>query len=169
MNIIILIIKITWFSLFLPMDKIESSYDHNKNIISMDDFYIIDHAILDSVDYSEHYRTVNGFIKFYKLSLTENIYMANVMQKVGTQSYGQITDLTKDKIDINKESIDIIKFNWHNKNTYDEDTGVARVIFYTSIKESVHKFVCMMILEDDAFSIYSGTVTELDNEKEVKP
>ncbi|MBK8623061.1 MAG: hypothetical protein IPN79_15225 [Saprospiraceae bacterium] len=169
MNLILLIINVTWLFLSLPIDKQNIPDIEKHKPFSLEHFYIINHAILDSVDYSEHYQNVNGYIKFYQPSPTEKFYMANVMPKEDTQSFGEITDLETQKEFIDGELVEIANFKWHFKNSYDDISGEADVIFYTTMKDSVHQFVCLMNLENGEFSIFSGPVLDFEKHKEVKP
>ena len=111
MNIILLLIKISWLSLSLPIEKAEVPSNHAHTPFSLDYIYLIQQVILDSVDYSEHYREVNAFLKFYRPESTDTIYMANVMEKEDTQSFGKITDLKINKEFIDGELVDVANFN----------------------------------------------------------
>ncbi|MBK8622855.1 MAG: hypothetical protein IPN79_14155 [Saprospiraceae bacterium] len=162
MNTILLIIKVTWLFLSLPIDKLNIPDIQNHTPFSLEHFYIINHAILDSVDYSEHYQNVNGYIKFYQPLSNGKYYMANVMLNEDTQSFGEISDLVIQKDFVDGELVELANFNWHFKNTYDDITGVADVIFYTTMKDSIHQFVCLMNLENGEFSIFSGPVLDIN-------
>ncbi len=87
----------------------------------------IEKAVIDGVDCSDYYKSVNGFLSFYH-SNKGPFCMANVMPAKESQSFGEITDREKKsfKDALNGKEVYILDFLWYYNNDYDDNYGVAK-------------------------------------------
>jgi len=150
------LLKILSLSFFDPFPP--SSYETTPPVFSFDDLYVIYTAILNEEDYSEWYQDRNSYIKFYTFPDDDNIYMANVVSKSDSQSFGPISNLRYKKEIIDGDLIDIAEFDWHYENTYNDRTGIADVVFFKYPSEDLMIFVCMFTTENEenGLTVFSG-------------
>jgi hypothetical protein len=158
------LLKILWSLMACyPTSEINSSIP-DEYIFSLKNYYVIESAILDGEDFSSLYQENQSFIKFYQIPQDTNIYMANIMEKAQTLSYGMITDFNKTSYQTSNKSVNAIKFKWHFANTYDEVIGIAQVIYYEAIVDGRYVFYTIILPNEYQSIILSGPVFEVDNE-----
>lgn len=119
--------------------------------------FIISDASLNGYDTTETYLEAGGYLVFYTLS-DGNLYMANVMSKKGTQSFGRLYDAEHNKIKETEENYeaDIFYYKWRYINSYDSKKGTATVELVKIYKPQGVTFTIKIIPENLDVLIYKG-------------
>lgn len=119
--------------------------------------FIITDASVNKSDVTETYLDAGGYIVFYTNS-EGNLYMANVMSKRDTQSFGRLysSEHSKLKETYEKYEADIFYFNWRYINDYDSKKGTAKVRLIKIYKPQGITFSCTIIPEDLEVLEYKG-------------
>lgn len=124
-------------------------------------WFPIEKASINSVDCSEHYKRVRGFISFYQ-SKIGNFCMANVMPAKDTQSYGEISERSKKSIQdvLTGSTIYILDFIWNYENNYDDRSGVAKCHLNFSPSKIGYDYSLEMIVDNGSILHYSGSTND---------
>ena len=119
--------------------------------------FIITDASLNKNDVTETYLDAGGYIVFYTND-EGNLYMANVMSKRDTQSFGRLysSEHSELKETYDKYEADIFYFNWSYKNDYDSKRGTAKVKLVKIYKPQGIIFSCIIIPENLDILEYKG-------------
>jgi len=119
--------------------------------------FVIQDARNNGVDVTPVYLDVGGYIVFYENKFSQ-LYMANVMSKRNTQSYGRLYSVKHEKIpetDTEYEA-DIFDFRWSYINDYDRKKGTAQVRLVKIFKPAGVAFQCTIIPENLDVIEYKG-------------
>lgn len=119
--------------------------------------FIISDASSNGYDTTETYLEAGGYLVLYTLS-DGNLYMANVMSKKGTQSFGRLYAAEHNKIKETEENYeaDIFYYKWRYINSYDSKKGTATVELIKIYKPQGVTFTIKIIPENLDVLIYKG-------------
>jgi hypothetical protein len=119
--------------------------------------FIITDASLNDQDATESYFSSGGYIVFYTTD-DGNLYMANVMSKLNTQSYGRLysSDYKKLKETYETYRADVFYFRWRYINSYDSKKGTATIKLVKIYKPQGVAFSCTIIPENLDVLTYNG-------------
>lgn len=119
--------------------------------------FIISDASLNGYDTTETYLKAGGYLVLYTLS-DGNLYMANVMSKKETQSFGRLYSLEHEKIKETEENYeaDVFNYKWRYINSYDTNKGTASVQLIKIYKPQGVTFKIKIIPENLNVLIYKG-------------
>ena len=112
--------------------------------------FIIQDARLNKVDVTTRFVEANAYVVVYKTK-EGNTYMAVVMDKDDTQSFGRIFNMeeVQKTPETDKEyQSEVYNFRWSYKNTYDNKKGTARVRLTKIYKPLGIMFITVVIPED---------------------
>jgi len=110
----------------------------------------ITNAEINSKDYTDYYVANKGYLSFYELDGSEDLYFVSFSLLRKTQSFGKIYDVEAEtEVETEKSFKTVLyKFKWSYTNDYDDKTGVAQVSFYEVSKALKTEFICIMTLEN---------------------
>lgn len=119
--------------------------------------FIITDATDNKTDVTKVYLDAGGYIVFYT-NHEGNLYMANIMSKRDTQSFGRLYSSEHSKLQetYDKYEADIFYFNWSYINDYDSKRGTAKVKLIKIYKPQGIIFSCIIIPENLDFLEYKG-------------
>ena len=119
--------------------------------------FIITDASHNNIDVTETYLDVGGYIVFYTND-DDELFMANVMSKRDTQSFGRLysSEHSSLKETYEKYEADVFYFKWRYVNDYDSKKGTATVKFVKIYKPQGITFICTIIPEDLEVLVYKG-------------
>ena len=119
--------------------------------------FVINDASFNSRDVTETYLDAGGYIVFYTND-DGQLFMANVMSKRDTQSFGRLysSEHNSLKETYDKYEADVFYFKWRYVNDYDSKKGTATVKFVKIYKPQGITFTCTIIPEDLEVLVYKG-------------
>lgn len=120
--------------------------------------FIIQDARLNKVDVTARFVETNAYVVVYKTK-EGNTYMAVVMDKDDTQSFGRIFNMeeVQKTPETDKEyQSEVYNFMWSYKNSYDNKKGTARVRLTKIYKPLGIMFTTVIIPEDLEIMAYKG-------------
>lgn len=123
------------------------SYGQEQEIFAK---FIITDAKLNNADVTEIYLQNKTYLVFYRLKGDSDVYLANVMSKANTQSFGRIFEFVgkqEDETD-NQYRYERYSFRWSYKNDYDDKKGTAKVVIEKVYKPAGVAFSCRIVPED---------------------
>lgn len=150
-KIIITILFFIPFTIIAQIDK--------QKILSK---FIISDATENGRDITEYILDQQAYLVFYTREDTdnENLYMANVWIKNGTNSFGRIFDKKyhKSSETSNEFETHFMTFKWSYKNSYDDKRGTANVELVMVYKPIGKAFILTIIPENLDVLQYKGFV-----------
>lgn len=119
--------------------------------------FIISDASKNGYDTTETYLKGGGYIVLYTQS-DGNLYMANVMSIIDSQSFGRLYSVEHNKIKETYENYeaDIFYYKWRYINNYDTKKGTATVELIKIYKPQGVTFTIKIIPENLDVLIYKG-------------
>ena len=119
---------------------------------------IITDANIDGFDATPEIQANDTYTIFYTIENDDLLYMANVMSKKNSQSYGHVYNWREK---YNAETIDqyksnIFTFNWRYTNTYDGKSGTCRGELVIIHKPQGVVTSLTLITEDLRVIVYKG-------------
>lgn len=136
----------------LPFSSI-SQTDSQETIAK----FIIADAKKNGLDRTPWYLENDAYTVFYT-SGEDGLYMANVMPKSNTQSYGPLYGVQSEMIEETYDNYeaDFYYFNWSYSNSYNEKTGTAKVILIKIYKPQGVAFTIKIITESLDVIVFKG-------------
>lgn len=122
--------------------------------------FYIQEAIQNNIDVTDVYIKEKAFITLFEQD--NKLFLSNVMQVDGTQSYGITEPISKTKLVETTTSYkaDIYNFNWKYRNTYNNKVGIANVQFAKVYQEDSFLYILEVHCENGDNLIYKGTSNE---------
>lgn len=120
--------------------------------------FIIQDARINKIDISERVIKAGAYVVIYETKTGET-YMATVMDKDDTQTFGEIFDVgdIEKKSETEKEyASETYSFRWSYKNSQDEKRGTARVSLSKIFKPTGTMFSARILLENLDLYEYKG-------------
>lgn len=122
-----------------------------------DDFVLsIAQAEIDGEDYTDVYLKNNALLTFYERN--DTLYFANVWQKAGSQSYGEITVLASKEYSNRKYPTETVSFLWEYANTYNDKVGIAIVILRITHRPVSSDYELSILTESTKLLSFKGYV-----------
>lgn len=120
--------------------------------------YIITEGTKNNQDISNTLTKEGAYTIFYTLGDDKTLYLANIWPNSKSQSYGPLSNITSEKIEESDEyyETDIFYFDWQYSNTYDDESGNAKVEAATIHKPEGLFFEIEIITENLDKTIYKG-------------
>lgn len=116
--------------------------------------YVIVRATEDCEDISDILIEERAYIAFYAVDSEKNLFMGNHWSKAKSESYGPIEITRIDNLhnESKSDTIQVVFFDWHYKNSYDDQQGTAKakIVLYDEI------FSLRIITEDLKVLVYDG-------------
>ncbi|MRX62590.1 hypothetical protein [Maribacter luteus] len=129
----------------------------------------ITRAITGNKDSSKELVRAGAYTAFYTKKNNDTLYMANVFSKRSSESYGPIDNIKIIRKSNGKEfkyEGVVFSFEWHYKNSYDDEQGVARVnVILVKDKPKGSAFAMKLLTEDNQFLEYEGEVEGVVNDR----
>lgn len=128
--------------------------------------YIITHATKNDVDITENLLKEKSYLVLYKNNNPESnpdieeMFFANVWDVSDSQSFGRIYNLKSTGTGETEESYktSTLDFNWSYQNSYNNDSGTAKVKILTVFKPAGITFSITILAEDLEIFNYKGYV-----------
>lgn len=119
--------------------------------------YIITEGEENNKDITSILTKAGAYTVFYTLE-DESLHLANVWPNSNTQSYGPISNISSEKIEESDEyyETDIFYFDWQYTNTYDDESGNAKVKAATIHKPEGIFFAIEIFTDNLDKFIYKG-------------
>jgi hypothetical protein len=119
--------------------------------------YIITEGEINNKDITSILTKAGAYTVFYTLA-DESLHLANVWSNSNTQSYGPMSNISSEKIEETDEyyETDIFYFDWHYTNTYDDESGNAKVEASTIQKPEGIFFIIEIFTDNLDKFIYKG-------------
>jgi len=119
--------------------------------------YIITEGVINNKDITSILTEAGAYTVFYTLG-DKTLHLANVWPNSNTQSYGPISNITSEKIEESDEyyQTDIFYFDWQYTNTYDDESGNAKVEALTIHKPEGIFFAIEIFTDNLDKTIYKG-------------
>jgi hypothetical protein len=135
-----------------PQSNYPSTENSKEEILSL---FLIEHAVTNNQDVTQSYTGANAQIAIY--SKFGKVNMTIFFVKSNSQSYGEITDLQSNPVEATSTTYRSVvsTFNWHFKNTYNDDTGTAAVSITQVDKPDGIYYVCE-VKSTYLTSVYQG-------------
>lgn len=120
----------------------------------------INAGYVNGVDITPRLIEEKAFIAFYQIGETDQLYMANYHDTSNTQSFGTLYAVEKENIEESEESYKALIFNfqWTYVNSYDEDSGNAKVELIKVYKPQGVYFKITIVPENLDILVYKGYV-----------
>ncbi|MBQ4915289.1 hypothetical protein J8L85_12625 [Maribacter sp. MMG018] len=122
--------------------------------------YVITKAINNKKDCTEEVVKSGGYTAFYVEKNNDAIYMENVFANDNTKSYGPIDNIKIiRRSDLSQYKYDgiVFSFDWHYKDSYEDDQGVAKVnAILVKDKPKGNCFIMKILSDDSGLIEYSG-------------
>lgn len=156
--------KLSYFFLLFVfgINSIFSQEETSKTITK----YIITHASHNDVDVTEDLLKEKSYLVLYKNTKPElepdndELFFANVWDVSDSQSYGRIYNMDLSQTPETEESYrtSTLNFNWSYQNSYNDESGTAKVKVFNMFKPAGITFTVTIVTEDLDFSTYKGYV-----------
>jgi hypothetical protein len=117
--------------------------------------YFVTEAIINNQDYSECYIEDGQFLSFYK-NEDGDLGFLNSTLNGDEFSFGSISRLKSEKIEVGDTNGELITFCWHYHNSYDMNSGNAYVSIKRVFRENGMEFIIKIITKKLDVLIFSG-------------
>lgn len=147
--------------LFFSIYSAQCQEEEKSKVITK---YIITHASKNDIDITENLLKERAYLVLYKNNNsepdTENLSLANVWDVSDSQSFGRIYNLKSTGTPENEESYktSTLDFNWSYQNSYDDESGTAKVKIFNVYKPAGITFTITIFAEDLDILEYKGFV-----------
>lgn len=137
--------KIAQTILFLTLVSAGTYGQEQKTVAK----FIVNDARFNKVDRTDYYLNEGAYLVFY-LDKDSIPCMANVLPKLGSQSFGQLISHNNKHVEEseNKYPADYFYYKWSYLNSYDNKKGTADVILVKIYKPVGVAFECKIIPEN---------------------
>jgi hypothetical protein len=155
-------LNILFFLLLFTFNLMQSQEESSKVITK----YIITHASHNDIDVTEDLLKEKSYLVLYKNiepeleADSEEMFFANVWDVSDSQSYGRIFNMDSSQTPETEESYrtSILNFNWSYQNSYNDESGTAKVKVFNIFKPAGITFTITIVTEDLDFFTYKGYV-----------
>lgn len=119
--------------------------------------YIITEGKKNNMDITSILTIAGAYTVFYTFG-DKSLHLANVWPNSNSQSYGPMSNISSDKIEESDEyyQTDIFYFDWQYTNTYDDESGTAKVEASTIHKPEGTYFILEILTDNLDKFIYKG-------------
>ena len=121
--------------------------------------YLITEARINSEDYSQHYYEGGQFLSFYENENNEPCFL-NSMANKEEYSFGRVYGLKSEKLEIENCQAENISFRWYYHNSYDNDSGYAKVQLKRIYRENGVEFSIKILSKKLDIIEFSGFTIE---------
>src|SRR5688572_19394824 len=113
-----------FFTTLLLLFIITAAHSQQKTLAK----FIVTDASFNNQDVTESYLNEGSYVVFYTTG-DGNLYMANVVSKLNSQSYGRLYSSEHKQLSETYESYkaDVFYFRWRYLNSYDTKKGTATI------------------------------------------
>ena len=124
------------------------------------DKFIVPDSTESGVDVTPHLLENEAYLSFYELAGEDAVYFANVWPVAGSISHGAVYSAKLEEYQETEETYarDEITFYWKYKNTYDNNSGTAKVKIQKIYKPQGIYFEAYIVPEDMNLLLLKGYV-----------
>lgn len=120
--------------------------------------YLITEGEKNNKDITSILTKAGAYTVFYTVGDDKSLHLANIWLNSKTQSYGLMSNIRSEKIEESDEyyQTDIFYFDWQYTNTYDDESGNAKVEAFTIHKPEGTFFIIEILTDNLDKTIYKG-------------
>jgi len=148
------------FTFLILLSTIQFAKAQSNDIEEIQRFIISD-VRYNKVDVTEKYLSEKAYMVLYRLKGKDEVYLANVWPKTGSQSYGNIFDLKQTSNEATADSYknETLTFKWSYQNDFDNKQGTATIKLGLVYKPTGIAFLLTMITDALDVTQYKGYVS----------